>query len=277
MSYRNNPYPYRSDSPDSSPAPSSGAATPTTTGASSTFLSSSVSSLWGGLVRRFSAETTTATTPPYHTRSSPENSFSQHDDKMPYHGNGFDGVYTPPHSHPRRTTSPLKPPPLEPLQLNGFASDTAADARLLTPAIAEEIRTLVPARLSLADEWNLVYSLEQDGASLATLYDKCDAYRGKRVGFVLVVKDCEGGVCSPLSHQLGNRKANTFPDLWSLPLRCPPPRTEILWHRRVLPLEGFNTCFPPTATVRGYHASYGKDHHAKCAGVTVDTVQGVSI
>ncbi|KAK4452053.1 oxidation resistance protein 1 [Podospora aff. communis PSN243] len=194
MSYRNNPYPYRSDSPDSSPAPSSGAATPTTAGASSTFLSSSVSSLWGGLVRRFSAETTTATTPPYNSRSSPENSFSQHDDKMSYHGNGIDGVYTPPSSHSRRAASPLKPPPLEPLQLNGFSPDTAADARLLTPAIAEEIRTLVPARLSLADEWNLVYSLEQDGASLATLYDKCDVYRGKRVGFVLVVKDCEGGI-----------------------------------------------------------------------------------
>jgi len=53
---------------------------------------------------------------------------------------------------------------------------------------------MVPARLSLVDEWNLVYSLDQDGASLATLYDKCDAYRGKRVGFVLVVKDLEGGV-----------------------------------------------------------------------------------
>jgi len=111
-------------------------------------------------------------------------------------GNGLDGVYTPPQLHSRRAASPLRPPPLEPLQLNGFAPDTAADARLLTPAIAEEIRIMVPARLSLADEWNLVYSLEQDGASLATLYDKCDAYRGRRVGFVLVVKDCEGGVSS---------------------------------------------------------------------------------
>jgi len=204
-----NTYPYRSHSPDydSSPAPSSGAATPTTGGASSTFLSSSVSSLWGGLVRRFSAETTEthsqpphpSSTPPYHhSRSFPDGADDYDDDlrhqKMT--GNGLDGVYTPPQLHSRRAASPLRPPPLEPLQLNGFAPDTAADARLLTPAIAEEIRIMVPARLSLADEWNLVYSLEQDGASLATLYDKCDAYRGRRVGFVLVVKDCEGGVSS---------------------------------------------------------------------------------
>ncbi len=88
----------------------------------------------------------------------------------------------------------MRPPPLEPLQLNGFSDDTTSDARILTPSVAEEIRIMVPARLSIVDEWNLVYSLEQDGASLATLYGKSAAYRGKRAGFVLVVKDCEGGV-----------------------------------------------------------------------------------
>jgi len=133
-----------------------------------------------------------STTPPYHhSRSFAADGHDQ--DKM-YSGNGLNGLHTPPGSHPHRTASPFQPPPLEPLQLNGFAPDTAADARLLTPVIAEEIRIMVPTRLSLSDEWNLVYSLEQDGASLATLYDKCDAYRGRRVGFVLVVKDCEGGI-----------------------------------------------------------------------------------
>lgn len=111
------------------------------------------------------------------------------------YGNGLDGVYTPPHTH--RTASPIRPPPLEPIQLKGFSADTRTNARLLTTGIAEEIRNLVPARLSLVDEWNLVYSLEQDGASLATLYSKCAAYSGKRVGFVLAVKDLDGGVCIP--------------------------------------------------------------------------------
>jgi hypothetical protein len=53
----------------------------------------------------------------------------------------------------------------------------------------------VPPRLQLVDEWNLAYSLEQDGVSLATLYKRSEEYRGKRGGFVLVVRDGSGGVC----------------------------------------------------------------------------------
>ena len=44
------------------------------------------------------------------------------------------------------------------------------------------------------DDWSLVYSVEQDGVSLGTLYAKCDEYRGRRSGFVLVVRDGAGGV-----------------------------------------------------------------------------------
>jgi hypothetical protein len=176
---------HRSGSPayDSSPGPSSGAATP----ANGSLLASSVSSLWGGLVRHFSV-------------SDPDPSPSTSHRSRTFPSSGLDGAHTPPpHHRRRRTPSPTMrgPPPLEPLQLGGFAPDTPAAARLLTPAVAEEIRTMVPARLALVDEWRLVYSLEQDGASLATLYDKCSAFRGKRVGFVLVVRDCEGGVSPP--------------------------------------------------------------------------------
>ena len=67
---------------------------------------------------------------------------------------------------------------------------------LLSHALAEEIRLLVPPRLQLCEEWNKVYSLEEDGVSLGTLYKNCDALRGLRNGFVLVVKDGDGGVCS---------------------------------------------------------------------------------
>ena len=103
----------------------------------------------------------------------------------------------------------MAPPPLEPIQLNGYDEDTAPDARLLTTTVAEEIRIMVPMRLAIVEEWKLVYSLDQDGASLATLYEKCAHFHGKRVGFLLVVKDCEGGVSAdshlPLSLSRGKQ------------------------------------------------------------------------
>lgn len=40
-----------------------------------------------------------------------------------------------------------------------------------------------------------MYSLEEHGVSLGTLYKKCEDLRGLRNGFVLVVRDGEGGVC----------------------------------------------------------------------------------
>jgi hypothetical protein len=98
----------------------------------------------------------------------------------------MDGVYT-----PHRTASPFQPPPLYPVSLKGNHPSTVP---LLSRALAEEIRLLVPPRLQLCEEWNLVYSLEQNGVSLGTLYKKCDALRGLRNGFVLVVKDGGGGV-----------------------------------------------------------------------------------
>ena len=80
------------------------------------------------------------------------------------------------------------------MTLKGWRENTDPSAQLLSRALAEEIRLLVPPRLQLCDEWNFVYSLEQDGVSLGTLYKKCDDLRGLRNGFVLVVKDGEGGV-----------------------------------------------------------------------------------
>lgn len=108
-----------------------------------------------------------------------------------YLNNGVNGVYTPPI---HRSASPMGPPPLEPLQLNGFRDDTRESARLLTPAVAEEIRIMIPERQRIHDEWNLVYSLDQDGASLGTLYEACSEYVGERASFVLVVRDNDGGV-----------------------------------------------------------------------------------
>jgi hypothetical protein len=105
----------------------------------------------------------------------------------------MDGVYTP----PRRVLSPFQPPPLTPLTLSGWRPSTKDNGRLLTRALAEEIRLLIPAGLQLVDEWKLIYSLEQDGVSLSTLYEKCEDYRSMRGGYVLVIRDGLGGVSFP--------------------------------------------------------------------------------
>ncbi|KAL8674890.1 MAG: hypothetical protein Q9168_000693 [Polycauliona sp. 1 TL-2023] len=101
----------------------------------------------------------------------------------------LNGLYTP----PQRIASPFQPPPLTPLTLKtGTASSSSA---ILTRALAEEIRLLVPPRLQLAESWSLAYSLEEDGVSLTTLYTKC-ASRSvpKDSSFILVVKDAAGGI-----------------------------------------------------------------------------------
>lgn len=59
-------------------------------------------------------------------------------------------------------------PPLSQLSLNGYRSSTKR--RLLDEELAGNIRNLLPARLQLFDEWELVYSMEQHGISLNTLY-----------------------------------------------------------------------------------------------------------
>lgn len=141
--------------------------------------------------------------------------------------------------NPHRTASPFQPPPLTPLTLQGWKSGMRESGKLLSKALAEEIRLLVPPRLQLVDEWNLMYSLEQNGVSLATLYKNSDEYRGKRGGFVLVIKDASGGVFGaylsdaphPSSHFYGNGECflwrahvlTSLPDLANLP---PPPSAD---------------------------------------------------
>ncbi|KAJ5428261.1 TLDc [Penicillium cf. griseofulvum] len=91
---------------------------------------------------------------------------------------------------PRRTASPFQPPPLTPLNLEIPAAHLLQQ-QLLTRALAEEIRLLVPPRLQLAETWRLAYSLDRDGASLSTLYENCAefSHRSPRAGYVLVIRD----------------------------------------------------------------------------------------
>lgn len=180
---------------DYSPS-SSGAATPNNASASSSYIPSlsGLASGFGGLVRRFSD--LTAAVPGQQHDLPHQSSWSSSPLSYPHNQhNGISGVYTPP-TVINRTASPMAPPPLEPLELKGYRDDTTQSARLLTNAVAEEIRIMIPERQRIDDEWNLVYSLDQDGASLGTLYKKCEAYQNtnRRASFVLVVRDQEGGV-----------------------------------------------------------------------------------
>jgi hypothetical protein len=162
---------------------SSGRSTPTPP--SSSYMSSSFTSAVAGFLRRFSSDPHPESADSH--RSTSVNTFPV--EKRPPNSERV-GVYTPPYGN----LSPFQPPPLCPLTLKGYSESTAPSARLLDCTLAEEIRLLVPPRLQLCDEWNLVYSLEQDGVSLGTLYKKCESLRGLRNGFVLVVRDGEGGV-----------------------------------------------------------------------------------
>ena len=179
--------------------PSLGVSRASTAGSSATnsgYLPST-SSFISNFFRRKSSDTSkTSVSPPLHHSatfpSSHADGIAEENDREGM--NTFNSsIYTPPH----RTASPFQPPPLWPLSLKGWHSDTPEGARLLSKGVAEEIRLLVPPRLQLVDEWGLVYSLEQDGVSLGTMYKKCEELRGRRNGYVLVVKDGDGGVSLP--------------------------------------------------------------------------------
>lgn len=90
---------------------------------------------------------------------------------------------------------------LPPTKLNGYSPSTKR--RLLTPEMCDEIRTLMPTRIQLYTDWNLLYSLEQHGASLHSLYhnvaptDKSPM----RVGYVLVIRDRKQGIFGAYSNE----------------------------------------------------------------------------
>ncbi|KAI9787693.1 MAG: oxidation resistance protein 1 [Geoglossum umbratile] len=170
---------------------------------------------------------------------------------------GVSGVFTP----PRRYVSPFQPPPLSPLVLKGYKSDTPASAQLLSRALAEEIRLLIPPILQLVEDWSLVYSLEQDGVSLATLYNKCENLQGGKGGFVLVVRDESGGVFgsfltnppSPGPHYYGTGecflwKASIISPLNNLP---PPPSSDTTNMTRSTTISNGNGALVPPAPSNG--------------------------
>jgi hypothetical protein len=144
---------------------------------------------------------------------------------------------------PKRVASPFQPPPLTPLTLTGWRSSTQDRSKLLSRSLAEEIRLLLPARLQLCESWDLIYSLEQNGTSLSTLYAQTEAFRGKRGGFVLVIRDGSGSTFGaylsdalhPAPHYYGNGecflwKASLQKMLDLTHLDLPPPPSEDTTH-----------------------------------------------
>lgn len=105
-------------------------------------------------------------------------------------------------------------PPLGNLVLKGYAEQTKR--RLLDLELAANIRNLIPPRLQLFGEWELLYSLEQHGVSLNTLYHNCDPeyqkqqLRIKRTGRKSEKGYAEGVVSGMVAlghqeHNLGSR------------------------------------------------------------------------
>lgn len=180
-----------------------------------------------------------------------------------------------PHPPIMRRKSPFQPPPLTPLTLEGYKRSTTGSARLLKRAVAEEIRLLVPPRLQLQDTWHLSYSLEQDGSTLSTLYSLCDTHRGKRGGFVVVVKDGSGGVFGAYLSDAPRIQAHYFgsgecflwramvlpalPDLADLP---PPPSADTT-HAQRMTTVGMGSRTPSTASLASLNPASAKTNGRK--------------
>ncbi|KAI5477607.1 hypothetical protein MNV49_006094 [Pseudohyphozyma bogoriensis] len=68
-------------------------------------------------------------------------------------------------------------------------------SRALDEDVAEGIRPSLPPRLRISTKWTLLYSLDQHGISIQTMYERMKVgLRGAESGVVLVVKDVNGNV-----------------------------------------------------------------------------------
>lgn len=78
---------------------------------------------------------------------------------------------SPPAAAPVASREPLAPPD-DSVRLIGYTSSTRK--RLLSDELVENLRNLMPPRVQLYDEWELVYLFEKDGILLNTLYRNLD-------------------------------------------------------------------------------------------------------
>lgn len=90
---------------------------------------------------------------------------------------------------------------LPPVKLNGYSPSTKK--RLLTSEMCDEIRSLMPTRIQLYTDWHLLYSLEQHGSSLQSLYHNVAPPSNSplRVGYVLAIRDNKHGTFGAYSNE----------------------------------------------------------------------------
>ncbi|XBW34967.1 hypothetical protein QEN19_000532 [Hanseniaspora menglaensis] len=104
-----------------------------------------------------------------------------------------------------------------PVKLLGY--DTSTKHQLLKEDMVPELRALMPGRIKLYTTWTMLYSLEQNGASLNTLYRCCkeeyENYKLKsngftRKGYLLIIQDMEDSIFGLFTnepfHPLSNHK-----------------------------------------------------------------------
>ncbi len=92
----------------------------------------------------------------------------------------------------------LEDPPLDPIVLKGYSSLTKY--KLMSTELADDLRNLLPTRMQLYGGWRLVYSLEQHGASLRTLYDNCTPPQGENPGYIIAIEDQQGNIFGAYSN-----------------------------------------------------------------------------
>ncbi|SCU98812.1 LAFA_0G20274g1_1 [Lachancea sp. 'fantastica'] len=92
------------------------------------------------------------------------------------------------------TTPAFEDESLPPVTLHGYIESTRS--RLLSPDICDELRNLMPTRIQLYSDWHLLYSLQQHGASLQSLFGRTapDQAVPARIGYVILIEDRKGGL-----------------------------------------------------------------------------------
>ncbi|SGZ28251.1 BQ5605_C027g10296 [Microbotryum silenes-dioicae] len=95
-----------------------------------------------------------------------------------------------PAAKPEHVYDPRAPDAVQPITLAGVRPGVQ---RALDEDIADGIRPSLPPRLRISHRWTLIYSLDQHGISIGTMYDRMRiALKGVDGGVVLVVKDVQG-------------------------------------------------------------------------------------